>query len=141
MVSPSAAAAATLYVATRRCVFHQVPFKDEERWSTTVPQDRFFGALQTTDKKVNEVSPALFAEAPDAVAMAVADVARVHDLIRQIGLAPTKSKNVVGTAKRLVELHGGEVPCSLDELEALPGVGHKTASVIMAQCFGCALCS
>lgn len=96
--------------------------------------------MQTTDKKVNEVSPALFAKAPDAAALAVADVAQVQELIRQIGLAPTKSKNIVDTANQLVELHGGEVPCSLDKLEALPGVGHKTASVIMAQCFGCALC-
>lgn len=94
--------------------------------------------MQTTDKKVNEVTPQLFAEAPDAAALAQANVAHVQTLIKQIGLSGTKSKNIVATAQQLMELHEGEVPQSFDALEALPGVGHKTASVVMAQCFGCA---
>eukprot|EP00892_Ulva_mutabilis_P006399 jgi/Ulvmu1/4130/UM019_0109.1 len=93
-------------------------------------------SAQTTDKKVNEVTPALFQHAPDAAALALADVAHVQSIIREIGLAPTKAKNIIATAKLLVEQHSGEVPKTFEELEALPGVGHKTASVIMSQCHG-----
>ncbi|MCB9682584.1 MAG: endonuclease III [Alphaproteobacteria bacterium] len=93
-------------------------------------------SAQTTDKKVNEVTPALFAEAPDAQAMAAMDPARVQALIQQVGLAPTKARHLVQLARQLVDLHGGAVPASFEALEALPGVGHKTASVVMAQAFG-----
>ena len=93
-------------------------------------------SAQTTDKKVNEVTPALFAEAPNAPALAALPVERVQALIRQVGLAPTKAKNLVAMARQLVDRHGGEVPASFEALEALPGVGHKTASVVMAQGFG-----
>lgn len=92
-------------------------------------------SAQTTDKKVNEVTPALFARAPDAAAMAELDVDEIRSLIREIGLAPTKAKNLARTAQILVSEHGGEVPASFEALEALPGVGHKTASVVMAQAF------
>jgi HhH-GPD superfamily base excision DNA repair protein len=92
--------------------------------------------VQTTDKKVNEVTPALFKLAADAAALAQADVSKVQAIIRTVGLAPTKSKNIVNTAQQLVELHGGAVPNTFEELEQLPGVGHKTASVVMAHCFG-----
>ena len=94
--------------------------------------------VQTTDKKVNQVTPSLFALAPDAPALAQADVIQVESIIREVGLAPTKSKNIVRTAQQLVDLHNGQVPCTFEELEALPGVGHKTASVVMAHCFKCA---
>lgn len=93
-------------------------------------------SAQTTDKKVNEVTPALFARAPTPAAMAALDVAEIQHLIREIGLAPTKAKHLKAMAALLVERHGGEVPRSFEELEALPGVGHKTASVLMSQCFG-----
>ena len=93
--------------------------------------------MQTTDKKVNEITPDLFKHAPDAAALAQADVEHVQIIIRQIGLAPTKAKNIVATAEMLVEQHGGDVPKTFEELEALPGVGHKTASVVMSQCHGC----
>jgi endonuclease III len=92
--------------------------------------------LQTTDKKVNQVTPALFKLAPDAEALCRCSPEEVEAIIRTVGLAPTKSKSIVNTAKRLVELHGGSVPNTFEELEDLPGVGHKTASVVMAQCFG-----
>lgn len=95
--------------------------------------------MQTTDVKVNEVSPALFAAAPDAAAMAKLPPAEVERLIKTVGLAPTKSRNLVRTAQLLLERHAGEVPQTFEELEALPGVGHKTASVVMVQCHGCAL--
>ena len=93
-------------------------------------------SAQTTDKKVNEVTPALFAAAPDPASMAALEVEEIRTLIRQIGLAPTKAKNLKRMAELLLERHEGEVPGSLEELEALPGVGHKTASVVMVQAFG-----
>lgn len=93
-------------------------------------------SAQTTDKKVNEVTPALFAEAPTPAAMADLPVERILTLIREIGLAPTKAKHLKAMAGLLVERHGGEVPASFEALEALPGVGHKTASVLMSQAFG-----
>lgn len=87
---------------------------------------------------MNQVTPALFHQAPDARALASADVGLVEATIKEIGLAPTKAKNIIATAKLLIEQHGGEVPRTFAELEALPGVGHKTASVVMSQCHGCA---
>jgi endonuclease-3 len=93
-------------------------------------------SAQTTDKKVNEVTPALFARAPTPAAMAAMDVAEIQHLIREIGLAPTKAKHLKAMATLLVERHGGEVPRTFEELESLPGVGHKTASVLMTQAFG-----
>lgn len=93
-------------------------------------------SAQTTDKKVNEVTPALFARASTPEAMAAMEVSEVQGLIRQIGLAPTKAKNLVALSRLLVERHGGVVPADFAALEALPGVGHKTASVVMAQAFG-----
>ena len=93
-------------------------------------------SAQTTDKKVNQVTPALFAEAPDPKSMAGLPVDRIHTLIRTVGLAPTKAKNLKATAQQLLERHGGKVPEDLDALEDLPGVGHKTASVMICQAFG-----
>ncbi len=93
-------------------------------------------SAQTTDKKVNEVTPALFRRAPGPEKMAVLQVESIRDLIRQIGLAPTKAKNLRRMSELLLERHGGDVPRTLLELEALPGVGHKTAQVVVAQAFG-----
>jgi endonuclease-3 len=93
-------------------------------------------SAQTTDKKVNEVTPALFARASTPQAMAKLPVATVQRLIRQVGLAPAKAKALVGLSKLLLERHDGEVPRSFEELEALPGVGHKTAGVVRCQAFG-----
>jgi endonuclease-3 len=93
-------------------------------------------SAQTTDKKVNEVTPALFARAATPQAMSQLPVEEIRDLIRQIGLAPTKAANISKLSALLVGSFGGEVPRSLEELETLPGVGHKTASVVVAQAFG-----
>ena len=93
-------------------------------------------SAQTTDKKVNEVTPSLFARAPGPSEMAALEVEDIRQLIRAIGLAPTKAKNLRRMSELLLERHAGEVPADLDALEALPGVGHKTASVVMAQAFG-----
>lgn len=92
-------------------------------------------SAQTTDKKVNEVTPALFERAPDPASMAALEVDEIREIIRQIGLAPQKAKNLKKLGQMLVDA-GGEVPRTFEELEALPGVGHKTASVVMAQAFG-----
>jgi endonuclease-3 len=93
-------------------------------------------SAQCTDKKVNEITPALFAEAGTPAKMAAMTEARVLTLIRQLGLAPQNSKALVGLGKMLMAQHGGQVPRTFEELEELPGVGHKTASVVMAQAFG-----
>ena len=93
-------------------------------------------SAQCTDKKVNEVTPSLFAAGPDPVAMASLEEEEILGHIRQLGLARTKAKNVRRLAEILIEKHGRQVPQSFEALEALPGVGHKTASVVMAQAFG-----
>lgn len=93
-------------------------------------------SAQTTDKKVNEVTPALFAKAPDPASMAALFVDEVLATIRTVGLAPTKAKNLQAMSKLLLDRHGGDVPADIEALEALPGVGHKTASVVMCQAFG-----
>ena len=93
-------------------------------------------SAQCTDKKVNEVTPALFRLASTPQKMATLKVEQVYQVIRQLGLAPQKSKALVGLAKMIVEKHQGQVPRTFEELEELPGVGHKTASVVMAQSFG-----
>ncbi len=93
-------------------------------------------SAQCTDKKVNEVTPALFAAGPNPAAMAQLEEGEILEHIRQLGLAKTKAKNVRRLAQLLLERHNGEVPQSFEALEALPGVGHKTASVVMSQAFG-----
>ena len=93
-------------------------------------------SAQTTDKMVNEVTPALFEAAPTPAAMATLGPDRILALIRRLGLAPQKAQALEGLARLLRDEHGGEVPARFDALEALPGVGHKTASVVMAQAFG-----
>ncbi|WP_313375241.1 endonuclease III [Chishuiella sp.] len=93
-------------------------------------------SAQTTDKKVNEVTPELFAKAANAKAMSLLEVDEIKYYIRQIGLSNTKAKNIKRLAEILVEKYDGEVPEGFEELEALPGVGHKTASVVMSQWFG-----
>jgi endonuclease-3 len=93
-------------------------------------------SAQTTDARVNLVTPALFARADTPQKMARLDVAEILALVRTCGLAPAKAKNIHALSRLLVERHGGAVPKSFEELEALPGVGHKTASVVMAQAFG-----
>lgn len=93
-------------------------------------------SAQTTDKKVNEVTPALFKRASTPQEMMTLEVEEVRELIRAIGLAPQKAKALVATGRKLVEEFDGVVPQSFEALESLPGVGHKTASVVMAQAFG-----
>jgi len=93
-------------------------------------------SAQTTDKLVNEVTPALFARASTPEQMAALPVEEIRTLIRRIGLTDTKAKNLKRLSEILVEKHGGVVPRTMTALEELPGVGHKTASVVMTQAFG-----
>jgi endonuclease-3 len=93
-------------------------------------------SAQTTDKKVNEVTPALFARAPTPAAMRALSVEEILGYIRQVNFSPAKAKALKRAAEMLCELHGGEVPRDFEALVALPGVGNKTASVVMAQAFG-----
>lgn len=93
-------------------------------------------SAQSTDKKVNEITPDLFARASNPKAMSLLEVDEIKDLIRQIGLSNTKAKNIKRLSEILVEKYDGIVPSTFEELEELPGVGHKTASVVMAQAFG-----
>ena len=92
-------------------------------------------SAQSTDKKVNEITPKLFEKANTPAKMDKLEVNEIQIIIRQIGLAPTKAKNIKKMSKQLLDKHQGEVPNTFEELEELAGVGHKTASVLMAQAF------
>ncbi len=93
-------------------------------------------SAQCTDARVNLVTPALFQRAPTAGVMATMSAAQILPFIKSCGLAPGKAKNLAAMARALVGQHGGEVPADMAALEELAGVGHKTASVVMVQCFG-----
>ena len=93
-------------------------------------------SAQTTDKLVNVVTPALFERYPDADALAAADVEEVSEYIKRIGMYKTKAKNIVGMAQKLVSDYGGQVPEDYDALVSLPGVGRKTANVVLSVGFG-----
>lgn len=93
-------------------------------------------SAQCTDVRVNQVTPHLFAKAADPQTMVTLEVDEIKAIIRPCGLSPRKSKAISELSHILLNQHGGEVPQSFEALEALPGVGHKTASVVMAQAFG-----
>jgi endonuclease-3 len=93
-------------------------------------------SAQTTDKKVNQVTPDLFQVAGTPQRMARLEVFEIKELIKEIGLSNQKAKNLKRMAELLMEKHDGIIPQTYEELEALPGVGHKTASVVMSQAFG-----
>ena len=93
-------------------------------------------SAQCTDKRVNIVTQTLFPLASTPEKLAAMNERELYQIIRPCGLAPAKAKNLIATAKIILERHGGKVPSSREELEALPGVGRKTASVILSQAFG-----
>lgn len=112
---------------------------------TPIPLDHFDAytlliavllSAQCTDKRVNLTTPALFALADNPHQMAQKSVEEINAIVRPCGLAPRKAQAIKGLSEILLAQHGGEVPRTFEELEALPGVGHKTASVVMAQAFG-----
>ena len=93
-------------------------------------------SAQCTDKKVNEITPLLFARASTPQDMVKLSVEEIREIIRPCGLSPMKSKGIHGLSRMILEEHGGKVPADMAALEAMPGVGHKTASVVMVQAFG-----
>ena len=93
-------------------------------------------SAQCTDKKVNEITPLLFKKADTPQKMVLLTVEEIRNIIRPCGLSPRKSKAIFELSKILIEKYEATVPCSFEALEALPGVGHKTASVVMSQAFG-----
>lgn len=93
-------------------------------------------SAQCTDKRVNIVTPALFAEFPDAVSMASAKLTRVEELIKTCGLYKTKAKDLIGIGKAITENYSGKVPDTIEELTKLPGVGRKTANLVCGDIFG-----
>ena len=93
-------------------------------------------SAQCTDERVNQVTPALFGLADNPHTMAALEVEQIRAIIRPCGLSPQKSKAIKRLSEILLEEHGGEVPADMEALERLPGVGHKTASVVMSQAFG-----
>lgn len=93
-------------------------------------------SAQCTDARVNTITPLLFAKAHTPEQMCALSVEEIREIIKPCGLSPAKSKAIAGLSRILCEKHGGAVPQTFEELEALPGVGHKTASVVMTQAFG-----
>ncbi len=93
-------------------------------------------SAQCTDARVNQITPLLFEHADNPHDMVKLTVDEIREIIKPCGLSPAKSKAIYGLSEIILQKHGGEVPQTFEELEALPGVGHKTASVVMAQAFG-----
>ncbi len=93
-------------------------------------------SAQCTDKRVNEITPLLFAKADTPEAMVKLSVEEIAEIIRPCGLTPMKSKGIHGLSEIILKEHNGQVPASFEALEAMPSVGHKTASVVMSQAFG-----
>ncbi|PQB04495.1 endonuclease III domain-containing protein [Aureitalea marina] len=93
-------------------------------------------SAQSTDARVNEITPLLFARADNPYDMVKLSVEQIREIIKPVGLSPMKSKGIYGLSHILIDEHEGTVPASFEALEALPAVGHKTASVVMSQAFG-----
>ena len=93
-------------------------------------------SAQSTDAGVNKITPKLFAKADNPYDMIKMSVEEIREIIRPVGLSPMKSKGIYGLSKILIEKHDGKVPKNLKDLEELPAVGHKTASVVISQAFG-----
>jgi len=93
-------------------------------------------SAQTTDKSVNQVTPALFGRYPDAATLASAQAEDLEEILKRIGMYRTKAKNIIALSKMLMEKHGGQVPGDYDLLTELPGVGRKTANVVLSVGFG-----
>ena len=93
-------------------------------------------SAQTTDARVNQITPILFAKADNPYDMVLLTVDEIREIIKPLGLSPQKSKGIHGLSQILIDKYGGEVPQTFEALEALPSVGHKTASVVLSQAFG-----
>ncbi|MEM8550154.1 MAG: endonuclease III [Verrucomicrobiota bacterium] len=126
--------AAWIAAELQRCFPNpQVPLDHKDPYTLLVA---VLLSAQCTDVRVNQITPKLFARADNPADMAKIPVEEIQAIIRPCGLAPMKAKGINGLSKIIMEEHGGEVPQSLEALEKFPGVGHKTASVVMVQAFG-----
>jgi len=124
------------YVARRLArLYHETPIP-LDHWDPYTLLVAVLLSAQCTDKRVNTVTPSLWALAATPQAMAEVPVEKIQQVIRPCGLSPQKARAIRELSRLLVERHGGVVPRTFPELEALPGVGHKTASVVMSQAFG-----
>lgn len=110
-----------------------IPLRHEDAYTLLVA---VVLSAQCTDERVNQITPILFARADNPADMAKLPVEEIREIIKPCGLSPAKSKAISGLSKIIMEKHGGQVPESFEALEKLPGVGHKTASVVMSQAFG-----
>lgn len=110
-----------------------IPLRHEDAYTLLVA---VVLSAQCTDERVNQITPILFARADNPADMAQLPVEEIREIIKPCGLSPAKSKAISGLSKIIMEKHGGQVPESFEALEKLPGVGHKTASVVMSQAFG-----
>lgn len=126
---------AAFVIDTLEEIYPEIPIPLEHRDPYTLLIAVLLSA-QSTDVRVNQTTPHLFARADNPKAMTRLSVEEIRDIIRPVGLSPTKAKAIHKLSHMLLEEHGGEVPRSLEELEKLPGVGHKTASVVVSQAFG-----
>lgn len=110
-----------------------IPLQHEDAYTLLVA---VLLSAQCTDVRVNQITPLLFARANNPTDMLKLSVDEIRDIIKPCGLSPAKSKGIWGLSKIIMDQHAGQVPESFEALEALPGVGHKTASVVMSQAFG-----
>jgi endonuclease-3 len=110
----------------------QIPLKHKDPYTLLIS---VLLSAQSTDVGVNKITPILFAKADNPYDMVKLTVEEIREIIKPVGLSPMKSKGIYGLSKILIEKHNGKVPQSFTELEKLPSVGHKTASVVMAQAF------
>ena len=121
-------------IDTLELLFQEVPIPLEHKDSYTLLIAVLLSA-QSTDVGVNKITPILFSKADNPFDMIKLSVEEIRNIIRPVGLSPMKSKGIHGLSKILIERHNGKVPDNFEDLEALPAVGHKTASVVMAQAF------
>lgn len=122
-------------IDTLQDIYPQVPIPLDHKDPYTLLIAVLLSA-QSTDVRVNQITPLLFARADNPHAMIRLSVEEIREIIKPVGLSPMKAKGIYGLSEILIEKHGGEVPADIDALEELPGVGHKTASVVMSQAFG-----
>lgn len=125
----------TIIINTLNHLFPTVPIPLDHKDPFTLLIAVLLSA-QCTDVRVNKITPLLFERADNPYDMVKLSVEEIKEIIRPCGLSPMKSKGIFGLSQILIEKHNGQVPKTFEELEALPSVGHKTASVVMSQAFG-----
>ena len=114
-------------------IFIQKPLQHKDPYTLLIA---VLLSAQTTDARVNQITPILFAKADNPYDMVLLSVDEIREIIKPLGLAPMKSKGIHGLSQILIDKYNGEVPQTFEALEALPSVGHKTASVVLSQAFG-----